>query len=1306
MGLKQHTTILILFCLFTSTLFAESNIPPSYWENETVFQENKEDGHATYIPYSSTSSMKADEYFNTPWTTPQSDLYQSLNGEWKFFFVDEPSKRPLDFFKEGFDFSAWDNITVPSNWEMQGYDQPLYCNVEYPHANQPPFIQRRSGQSGYGVNPVGSYHREFTIAENWNDKQLFLHFGGIYSAAYVWVNGKYVGYTQGANNDHEFDITKYAHTGKNTISVQVFRWSDGSYLECQDMFRMSGIYRDVYLFATPKTFIRDHYITSTLSSPTYTSGSIHVNTWINNRSSSSSSVIAEIEVLDPAGTEIHKSNQAINTLDANSEQKINFSIPLSNLKLWSAEVPNLYTVILRLKNAAGNESEVFSTKYGFRHIEIKDRLVYINGQRIVFKGANRHDTHPLLGRAVDVESMLRDVTMFKQNNLNTIRTSHYPNQDKMYAMFDYFGLYTMDEADIECHANTSISNMRSWAPAFVDRAERMVYRDRNHPSVVFWSLGNESGDGSNFTDTYNAVRTLDNRIIHYEGQGSWNHTDLTSNMYPDLNKVRNDNNSSDTRPHFICEYAHAMGNAIGNLQEYWDIIEDSKRIIGGCIWDWVDQAIYKPSEIKSGNIKGLYTGYDFPGPHQGNFCSNGILTADRAETAKLAEVKKVYQYIKIENFNIKSKKVQINNKYAFLNLKPFNIKWEILKNGEKIETGSIDNFNLSAGESGELTIPYQTQIENSAEYLLNIRFVLKDSQTWADAGHEMATAQFSMNEAPQLPTINPDNIEDILATEQIDNTLIIRGNGFSARFNTQTSALTSLKYGNMEFIHRNNGFAFDNHRYIENDNFTNTSSSLNDGSISFVNSDDNKTVTVTATRLAAGKCNYTMVYTFYANGVVDIATDFTPLTGDLRRMGLSISLSSKLENVEYYARGPWANYVDRKTGSYLGKYQTTVSDMQEHYVKPQTMGNREDMRYVRFTDENENGILIQTEGRVNFSALHYTDADLMGNSRGHEWELSPREETILHLDYMQRGLGNGSCGPSTLDKYLIPGSGTYSYKLRLSKIGDPYDDTPLSYCIPAGNMDPSGKAYLKEIETTGASRNISYNATSTPENIYIIQEEAIEVNRGDTFHLILKANEAGPASSSTVYQDLRYSKAFIFTDWDADCEFEHLATYGVSSPSGNPNHVLANYDTVMNIDQEIVVPQQAATGNSRIRVLYNNAWKPDAEACSTNLVDGMVYDFNVKVVNPVKLENNIETATISIYPNPTSDKCMLHFTSEGKYSVKVYSTEGNIISSNEYLIKTSDETRELNIDSKKGVYIIKIFQDNNILIKIFKIVKL
>ncbi|MDD4638107.1 MAG: glycoside hydrolase family 2 TIM barrel-domain containing protein, partial [Bacteroidales bacterium] len=840
--------------------------------------------------------------------------------------------------------------------------------------------------------------RSFELPEGWDQKRVFVTFGGIYSAAFVWVNGQYVGFTEGANNDHQFDITRALHTGTNNISVQVIRWSDGSYLECQDMFRMSGIYRDVYLTATPKTFVRDHYIQSTLNAAdSYTSGSLKVTAEVDNRDKSAVTKKVGVTLLDPNGNVFRDLPvQTVTFAEGDSTSSLVFSATdLTGLQLWTAETPVLYTVIVTQYDQNGVEESVFSTKYGFRDVTIKNSLMYVNGSRVRLKGVNRHDTDPMRGRAVDVASMLRDIMLFKQNNINMLRTSHYPNQDKMYAMLDYYGIYVCCEADVECHANQGISSMPSWIPAFVDRTERMVYRDRNHPSVIFWSLGNECGGGGNFQHSYDICKKLDTRYVHYEGAGG-NYSDMNSVMYPDVNWVKGQDANGSTKPLFLCEYSHAMGNAIGNLREYWDVMENSKRTIGACIWDWIDQAIYDPKEIKSGNITGLRTGYDFPGPHQGNFCSNGIITADRAETQKLAEVKKVYQYITFTKFNASTNRLYISNRYSFLNLNTFNLSWEVLKNGVVIENGSVEMPDRSAGSilTSSVVIPYTTAIGQDAEYLLNVYAQLKEDATWAKAGHAVASEQFALSQKKELAPL-PASLKSDLSVAETSLSLTISGENMEAKFRKSSSVLTSLKFDGKEMIYSSNGFTYDNHRYIENDTYTNTNNQLATTASSFTYSlaADKKSVTVNASRNAF--CPYDMQYVFHADGIVDVKATFKPATADLRRMGLVWKLIPEIDQVEYYARGPQANYVDRHDGTFLGRYKTTVDDMREHFVKPQSMGNRQEVRDIKLTNADGEGIFIETSDSLSFSALRYTDADLMNSQ--HEWALVKQPYIYMHL---------------------------------------------------------------------------------------------------------------------------------------------------------------------------------------------------------------------------------------------------------------------------------------------------------------------
>ncbi len=1176
-----------------------------YWEDETVFAVNKQDAHATTTPYATEAEMKADkEFFDTPWVYTKSSRVKLLNGTWKFYFVDEPSKRPLDFYKEGFDTSGWDDLPVPSNWEMHGYDEPLYVNVNYPFATNPPKIERKAGYEGkYGLNPVGSYVTKFDVPASWSGHNLLLNFGGIYSAAYVWVNGKFVGYTQGANTDHEFDITEMSHTGSNTLAVQVFRWSDGSYLEDQDMFRMSGIYRDVTLTAVPATFVRDHYITSNLNASSgYTSGSLNVQLDLSNRSTAASTVTAQVKLLDPSGAVAHTfPEQKAQSIAAGGSQKLNFTANLSGLKLWNAETPNLYTVVVVLKDASGKETEAFSTKYGFRHIEYKNLFVHINGKKIFFKGTNRHDTHPLLGRALDTETMLLDVKMFKQNNINTLRTSHYPNAAKMYAMHDYFGIYVMDEADLECHACTKLSGIASWRNAFVDREERMVLRDRNHPSVIFWSMGNESDEGENFKYCYDAIRALDPRMIHYEGldQATWRYTDITSKMYPNMNQVSGfDVQTWRDKPHILCEYAHAMGQAIGNLMDYWDYIESSKRTIGGCIWDWVDQAIYHPDEIASGDIKGYYTGYDFPGPHQQNFCSNGIVGPMREPTAKLQEVKHVYSYIKMKNFSATTKKLTVNNTYDFIDLSGFNVAWSISRDGEDIETGVISDFNVPSEGSAQLTIPYTTApaASDPAEYLLTVRFVTKEASSWAEAGHEVASEQFTVKNRAKLAEIT-DHGDGVLTVEG-NNPVTVSGQGFALKFD-RTGRLTSMKYNGVDYISEGQGPAFDNIRWIENDAPTSgippsvMSTPTFKGSgitLNYIDGDENgaKAVRISGNYTANSFCSYTTTYIVHANGVIDLEASFRPTSGSIDRLGLSMMVSAGLENIEYFARGPWSNFVDRKTGSHAAFYTTTVTDMYEHFIRPQTMGNREDLRFFRLTADDGFGLLVETEGRVNFSAIHSTEQDMIAVN--HDFQLKPRQETQIHLDYMQRGLGNSSCGPGTLDKYKVPSSGEYSYKLRFT----PLVTAGAGYIVPEGKKS---NAYIKSLSAEGSPNFTTYTAESAPAELYT---------------LLSDLNVAIPHSSPAVKLIPELATKANIGAW---IDFNNDHVFDAETEAAE-----VSADGVITID----LPEGMQTGTFRARIVTDSATpRPNGPIAA-----GRAYDFFVTVVPPVAGEYETPKGTI------------------------------------------------------------------------------
>lgn len=1050
--MKIRARLLVLFMALMGIAMAQNaDSYQHYWEDETRFADNKEQGHASYTPYYSKAEMMADqEFYNAPWVYSKSSAVKLLNGDWYFHFADSPDTRPTNFYALDYDVSSWATIPMPSNWEMQGYDRPIYCNVEYPHSNTPPFIQAREGFNdngeNYGVNPVGSYVHIFDLPEGWEKNRTIIHFGGIYSAAFVYLNGNYVGYTQGANNVAEFDLTKYLRTGQNRLAVQVFRWSDGSYLECQDMFRMSGIFRDVYLYNVPKVSIRDHVVVSKfIPKSNYTKANVSVNLTIDNRDGLAGKKNIVVKLIDINGSMVAQKNISVpyRSADKTINKKITFKV--EDIATWTAETPNLYTIHI-LQSENGKEEMAFSTKYGFREIEIRGALVYINGKRVTFKGVNRHDSHPIYGRAVPTETMLQDVVMMKQNNINTIRTSHYPNAAKMYAMYDHYGLYCMDEADLEDHANQSISDMPSWIPAFVDRVERMVLRDRNHPSVIFWSMGNETGNGNNFEHCYNKIKQLDpTRPIHHESTnddkeyGGNRFSDLYSKMYPGMDWMYKYQNFFD-KPMFICEYAHAMGNAIGNLKEYWECIENSNTMIGGAIWDWVDQAIYEPKEILAGTYMGrLRTGYDFPGPHQGNFCSNGILTALRRPTPKLAQVKAVYQYIKFSldtiDYANNTIAISVENTYDFISTKDMNWGWQLLKNGNEIKSFE-DAMPIITPEGKEhLTIQLPDDINlqdfsrNGDEILINLYATLNYATASCEKGHTIAQQQIELSKrAPMQPLLITSR--EVLTITNAHDKIVVNNSNIHAEFDTVTGVMTTLRMAGLDVIYGNKGFEYDNFRWIENDGNTADTNGLHPTAECKATVLNNGCVLVSAKR-GGNLCATEINYIIYPQGTLDMEVTFIPQTDNLRRVGLVCAINAGLSNVGYYAHGPWENHTDRLEASPIGRYSTTVDDMVVQYSKPQSTGNREGLREVSFTANNGKGLKIETEGNVSFSALPYTDADL--KQAKHQWELQKRPFIYLHLDAYQRGIGNASCGPHTIEAYHIKQQ-PYSYKLRLSAI--------------------------------------------------------------------------------------------------------------------------------------------------------------------------------------------------------------------------------------------------------------------------------
>ncbi|MBO7470698.1 MAG: DUF4981 domain-containing protein [Bacteroidaceae bacterium] len=1008
------------------------------WENEAIISINKEPGRATMLLYSSEKEMKADEAYAKPWLWPNSSLRLMLNGRWQFNWVPKPEDRPIDFYKTNFDASSWKTIPVPSCMEMQGYGTPIYTNVTYPFKNQPPFIR---GQEGYTVvnepNAVGSYRRTIKVPASWNGREIYLHFNGIYSAAYVWVNGQKVGYTQAPNVDAEFDVTKYIKPGiENLVCVEVYRWSDGSYIEDQDMFRMSGIHRDVYLEARQKLHVQDVKLTSMMGGrgrrgggDNFSRAFLGIDIALQNLGKKADARV-DVELVNPAGKTIQTAILQVSGIE-NGKKDAHLSLEVQNPELWSAEKPNLYTVNI----AVGGD--VYTQKYGFRKIENRNGQVFINGKRVMFKGADRHDTHPVYGKAIPVESMIEDILLMKRYNLNTVRTSHYPNDPRMYALYDYYGIYVMDEADVECHANHSLSRNPKWEAQYVDRQVRMVLRDRNHPSVIFWSMGNECGGGSNFVASKKAIQELDDRLIHYEGMNEV--ADMDSRMYPNLpNMIRLDQQADlQSRPFFLCEYAHAMGNAIGNLQEYWDYIEfESKRMIGGCIWDWVDQSMCKWGEPTTN----MYYGGGFGDyPNDNDFCCNGIITADRHVTPKLLEVKKVYQYVdfKLTNDN----KIRIRNRYCFTPLSEFTFSYSLLRDGRMIKSGTTSLPEVQPGDSCFIEIPCEVP-EGAGLYHLNVSLKLKEATNWANAGHEVAAEQLLLRDGK--PTLmDAAKASGALKVEENAQQISVKNDNFTFAVNKQNGAVTELSYNGKPIFATGNKVPFGNltfngFRSISNDRRGNFKSDIIAPKVTLKQEDGDAIITVKYD-VKSGRENRTTIpvettYTIYNDGSIGVKSNFgNESNQDFSRLGLIAALDPRLGNVQWLGRGPHENYPDRKTSAFMGVWDGTVNGMTEEYIKPQSMGERCDVKWVTFTDNKGEGVRFRTGGTFDFSALHYTDEELWQTKYKHELSKIHRPEIILHLDAAMRGLGNASCGPGPLPKYELQEK-NYSYGFVIEPI--------------------------------------------------------------------------------------------------------------------------------------------------------------------------------------------------------------------------------------------------------------------------------
>ncbi len=1008
--------------------FSPSQTQPEDWEDPGRTAAGTEPPRASAIPFPDAASALR----LAPQASPR---YLSLNGPWKFHWSARPADRPLDFWRPEADVGGWSTTPVPSDWMFQGYDYPIYVNSAYEFARnpKPPFVP-------HDRNPVGSYRRTFTVPAEWAGLDVFLHFGAVKSFFYVWVNGEKLGFSKDSKTPAEFDITPHLEPGENVVAVEVYRWSDGSYLECQDFWRLAGIERDVYLYAAPKRRIRDFEVRAGLDGA-YRNGRLGVTAEITGADATEASIgIVALTLTDPSGKRVLTAKElAVADPGEPGPARVRFEANLASVRRWSAETPDLYRLVLELRDGAGRPLEAVEARIGFRTSEVKDGRLLVNGVPVLLKGVNRHEHDPLTGHVISEASMRRDIELMKRSNINAVRTCHYPDDPRWYELCDEYGLYLVDEANIESHGMgygpKSLAKDPAWGPAHLDRVRRMVERDKNHPSVIIWSLGNEAGDGVNFEQAYAWLKERDpSRPVQYERAGLRPHTDIYCPMYASIEEMLKYVSERQARPLIQCEYAHSMGNSTGNLQDYWDAIEAHDQLQGGFIWDWVDQGF--AAKTAKGEPYWTFGGDYGPAdvPSDGDFCCNGLVAPDRTPHPALAEVKKVYQYIKVLPIDLAAGKIELRNRYSFTGLEVFDLEWELAADGRTMTTGTVERPAVPPGAAKiiQLRLP-KFQPQPGVEYFLNVSARTRQAGLGLPKGHVVAAEQLP------IPAGGPAAAEAVqgsgLAVDDGARFIRVAGAGFAVRFDKATGALTSFVSAGRELIA--SGLEPNFWRAPTDNDFGNgmprrlavwrQSSLSRDLRSIAVRQDASGRVTVAVEyAFSGGAATEVLEYAVDGSASIVVEAKLSFREGsklpELPRFGLKVAMPAAFGRIAWFGRGPFENYADRKTAAFVGLHETTA-DEPFPYVSPQEYGNRTDTRWMSVRDAEGRGLLISGSPLFEFSAHPYWPEDLTLESRGskHPPEIAKRDFVCLTLDAAQMGVGgDDSWGARVHPQYTLP----------------------------------------------------------------------------------------------------------------------------------------------------------------------------------------------------------------------------------------------------------------------------------------------
>jgi len=1001
---------------------AENKLAPNDWENPAVFQINREPARATFLPFADKQSAIADIYENSPW-------FCSLNGNWKFQWSPTPDQRPKDFYKTDFNVVNWKEIQVPSNWELEGYGIPIYTNSTYPFPRNPPYID-------HSDNPVGSYRRYIDLPASWNGRRVYLHFEGGTSAMYIWVNGQKVGYSENTKSPCEFDITKYVKPGKNLVAVEAYRWSDGSYLEDQDFWRISGIDRNVYLYSTQQVRIADFFAHPELDAA-YKNGTLAVDVTLSNYNKSAKSAEVEASLLDATGKEIFSQTLKIKT-PADGKREATLTSAVSSPNLWSSETPYLYTLVLTLKDENGKFIETVSSKIGFRKVELKDGQLLVNGKRIMVHGVNMHEHNPITGHYQDLATMMKDIRMMKQHNINAVRCSHYPQNTEWVKLCDKYGIYLVDEANIESHGmGYGKENMAfdpAWDGAHMARTVSLVERDKNSPAVILWSLGNECSNGDVFFKTYKWIKERDkSRLVQFEQAHEKENTDVVCPMYPSIRYMKEYAARENVkRPFIMCEYAHAMGNSSGNFKEYWDIIRGSKNMQGGFIWDWVDQGFEVTDE--AGRKYWAYGG-DMGSQNytnDENFDHNGLVFPDRIPHPGLMEVKRFYQDIYFKAEHPETGLITVANEFHYTNLQNYEFNYEVLKNGEVIKTGSFDlDLAPESEKEVKLALP-EMPVADGVEYLLNVFATTRVGTEVIPQGHEVAREQFKLGGGNYF--VKQSAAGTVKLTDEKDRFTMNAG-GVSVSINKWSGLMDGYQFAGKWYFNQKPTPNF--WRAPTDNDFGNGMehkcniwrvAGSNTSIKNIAAKEENGKVIVTADLyLKDVASNYQIVYTMSGDGELAVNVSYKAGANELPEMprfGMIMSLDKEFENFSYYGRGPWENYADRNNASLIGIYSSKVSDQYVPYTRPQENGYKTDLRWLTLTNNDGKGIRIEGLQPICASALQNWPEDFdpgLSKKYRHTNDITPnRDEVILSVDLAQRGVGgDNSWGAYPHEQYLL-----------------------------------------------------------------------------------------------------------------------------------------------------------------------------------------------------------------------------------------------------------------------------------------------